>query len=616
MYNATSPDTDIPVHKPATDASAVVVLLDDQTAPPGQRRSRLYQGLREQLIIDSPCTLAAALNQMQVALTRGLHAVMLLDYELGQAMQGITPRSTGTQASFSQILLFDSVRLLNGQDVDDWLESQDQRATATLTGWRSNIDQTEFARAIEQIRQRIASGETYQVNFCYAATMGLNGSPLALYREMRKHQSVPYGALIALPDGRWVLSRSPELFVQHQDGWIKAQPMKGTAGVDTTLDLAQDPKNRAENVMIVDLLRNDLGRIAVPGSVNVPEKFAVKDYGNVRQMTSTVVAQLKPGLDWLELIEAIFPCGSITGAPKRSTMQIIRELESQARGLYTGAIGWFDPPKTQGLGNFCMSVPIRTLSLSAPKQDGHRLGLLGVGAGITWSSNASQEWDECELKSAFAHRLVTPISLFETMRAQRRHGIANLQRHLARLQTSAAAMNFAVDLEQVHKKLSTTCASLPEDGEHRLRMDLLPDGEISIQTARLEPLATPVKVLVAPDTTDSSDLFLKHKTSNRARYDAAWQQAQALGAFDMLFFNERDELTEGGRSNVFVKIDGHWYTPPLDAGVLPGVMRSVLLEDPELGARQRVITRQELLKAQAVFLCNALRGALPAKLVQ
>lgn len=607
-YRGNQQDLSLPTNHPLT------VLLDDQTAVGHERRSRLYQGLREQLLIDSPNSLPNALSQMQSGLDRGLHAVMLLDYELGVAMQGLPAREQAPEP-ISQILLFDSVKLLTGVEVDEWLLSQDQNASAMLTNLRNNIDETEFAKTVGQVRQHIANGETYQVNLCFAMRMALYGSPIALYRELRQHQAVPYGALIGLADGRWVLSRSPELFVRHQDGWIESQPMKGTSAVDSELDLANDPKNRAENVMIVDLLRNDLGRVARPGSVSVPDRFAIKRYGNVLQMTSTVRAQLRADVTWIDLLEAIFPCGSITGAPKRSTMQIIGDIEPSARGIYTGAIGWIEPTGTGELGDFCLSVPIRTLTLSAPNEHGKRSGVLGVGAGITWGSDSATEWAECMLKASFLTTMATPLTLFETMRASRTHGVAHVDRHLARLQTSANALGFMFDAQAARQALQATCDKLPDDTDHRVRLDLATDGHISLKTGPLKPLPSAVKVLLAPQTMDSGDLFLRHKTSNRALYDAAWQQAEQQGAFDMLFFNERDELTEGGRSNVFVKLDGCWYTPPLASGVLPGIMRGVLLKDEALGATERAITRRELRNAEAVLICNALRGALTATIV-
>ena len=627
------------------DLPDIVVLLDDQLAPADAARSRVYRGLKHCLRVDDPDALWTALQTMQQGLRDDLFAVLLLDYELGEQLQGLPPRtppetppstsphtpaqtppqtSPPSDGSFSHILLFSERQCLTAPEVDAWLDDQCQARSVhqtnaahrpLLTGWQPNVTETEFEQAIATIHQRIESGDTYQVNLCFAVTAALNGDPLALYRALRQHQRVAYGALIGLPDGRWVLSRSPEQFVSLHDGWLQARPMKGTAEANSTVDLATDPKNQAENVMIVDLLRNDLGRLAVPGSVSVPQRFDVQRYGDVLQMTSTVQAMPRATVSWAELLKALFPCGSITGAPKHRTMQIIRELEKSPRGLYTGAIGWIDPGASEQLNEFCLSVPIRTLTVSAPMPEGHRRVRLGVGAGITYSSTAHDEWAECSLKARFVSRLVNQAHLFETMRAHRQSGIAYLERHLARLSTSALALGLRFDATDARAQLHAACAALAPDTEHRLRLDLHADGHMTLTSAPIQPLETPVGVLLAPDPMESGDWLLRHKTTDRALYEAAWQQAVALGAFDMLFFNERDELTEGARSNVFVKLDGRWYTPPVTAGVLPGVMRSVLLEDAQLDARIATISRQDLARAEGLMICNALRGALPAQIV-
>jgi para-aminobenzoate synthetase/4-amino-4-deoxychorismate lyase len=434
---------------------------------------------------------------------------------------------------------------------------------------------------------------------------------------------VPYGALIALPDGSAVLSLSPELFIRHGRGVLTARPMKGTAAAtgDTLQDamradaLAADPKNRAENLMITDLLRNDLGRIAVPGTVTVPHLFEVDRYNSVLQMTSTVCARLRIGVTLAQAFAALYPCGSITGAPKRRTMQIIRELEADARGLYTGAIGWFDSPDNgQTIGDFCLSVPIRTLVLQAPDNGGVRAGEMGVGAGIVHDSVAAEEYAECQLKAKFLTGLGHDFELFETIYASRAEGCRHLDLHLQRLRSSAAYFGFAWDEQRVTNVLRQVCSALPA-GPHRIRLALNQAGACSVQHAALLPLTEPVKVLLAPQPTVADDLFLRHKTTVRERYDAAWRAAEAQHAFDMLFFNTRGELTEGGRSNVFVKLQGRWYTPPLASGLLPGVMRAVLLADPAWNASERRLTRDDLRAAEEVVVCNALRGALSATVV-
>ncbi len=346
---------------------------------------------------------------MQDALRSGLHAVGVFDYELGAQMHAITPRKNAS--ALTHILLFEQCRKLAAAEVAGWLEQQDRDAQpAGIAHVSDSVSEAQFKEAIHRIRTCIEAGDTYQVNYTYRIRFGAFGSPLSLYRSLRERQPVPYGALIALPDGRAVLSLSPELFAMHADGIITARPMKGTApaagdasrDADRASALANDPKNRAENLMIVDLLRNDLGRIAATGSVRVPRLFQVDRYAAVLQMTSTVEARLRDDATLADIFAAIYPCGSITGAPKRRTMQIIRELEPDARGIYTGAIGWFDAPgKDRSVGDFCMSVPIRTVTLQAPDEYGMRKGEMGVGAGIVHDSDPAEEYAECKLKASF-----------------------------------------------------------------------------------------------------------------------------------------------------------------------------------------------------------------------
>jgi para-aminobenzoate synthetase/4-amino-4-deoxychorismate lyase len=469
-----------------------------------------------------------------------------------------------------------------------------------------------------------------------------------LYRRLRARQPVRYGALIALPDGDWVLSCSPELFVEKQGETLHARPMKGTAprSDDPAADrraaefLGNDPKNRAENVMIVDLLRNDLSRVAQTGSVKVPALFSVEPYGTVWQMTSTVHAALRPGTSFAGILRALFPCGSITGAPKHRTMQLIDELESTPRGLYTGAIGWLDAPSAAAhttsagtstpaanetaCGDFCLSVAIRTLTLSRSAQTGQLEGKMGIGAGIVLDSVAADEYAECQLKARFLTHAEPGFELFETMYATREEGVRHWSRHLARLSSSAAVLGFKLDdtiANALRAEIAAKCAALPAQTPHRMRLALSKNGTANITAAVLTPLAdSTVGVLLGPDhafpATDAYDLLLRHKTTRRAEYDRGWREAEAKGAFDTLFFNGQGELTEGGRSNVFVKLAGRWWTPPLASGVLPGVMRSVLLEEASgLQAAERVLTRTDLQNAEALMVCNALRGALPARIV-
>ncbi len=598
-------------------------LLDDASVDPATgagRLSRLYTGHHATLACRDFAGWPGVLAGMEQALARGLHAVPVLSYELGQHIVGVAPRAAtpgaGSAPPLAQVLLFERCEELTQQEVAAWLAARaaDGAAEAGVAGIRANVTEAQFVDAIERIRDYIAAGDTYQVNYTYRLHFDAFGSLFALYQRLRARQPVPYGALIGFEDGRAVLSLSPELFVRREGDVLTARPMKGTAPAASddaenarrAAALSADPKNRAENLMIVDLLRNDIGRVAVTGSVEVPKLFEVTRFSSVLQMTSTVQARVRPDASLADIFNALYPCGSITGAPKKRTMEIIAELEPEPRGIYTGAIGWFAPG-----GDFCLNVPIRTLTLQAP-QDGVRKGVMGVGAGIVYDSEPHDEFAECQLKARFLTGLSNDFELFETMHATHEAGPRHVERHLQRLEASARYFGFAWDAAAARAYLTLACQALPPGQPHRLRLAMNAAGAFAVQTGQLAPLQEPVGLLLASERTDSSDLFLRHKSTLRERYDAAWKAAEAQGAFDQLFFNERDELTEGGRSNVFLRTGGLWITPPLSSGMLPGVMRAVILE--AWGAQERVVTRDMLLAAEEIVVCNSLRGAMRARL--
>lgn len=637
----------------ADERGAVFALLDDCGATAARRSSRLYTGFMHERVCADAAQLEHVCEAVAADTRRGLHAVVLADYEFGRhLLDGDSHRLSTTQRGDATLrfLLFERCEKRSREEVDAWLMARDGGAAvpsvAGTANVRASVDPAQFGAAIDAIHAALRAGDSYQVNYTYRLGFDVFGSPTALYRRLRARQPVPYGALIALPGGNWVLSCSPELFVEKQGESLRARPMKGTAPRfdDPLADrrsaefLGNDPKNRAENVMIVDLLRNDLSRVAQTGTVKVPALFSVEPYASVWQMTSTVHATLRGGTSFADILRALFPCGSITGAPKHRTMQLIDELESTPRGLYTGAIGWLAAPCASEdaneaarpdsiadetvCGDFCLSVAIRTLTLNHAPQTGKLQGTMGVGAGIVLDSVAADEYAECQLKASFLTGAEPGFELFETMYATREEGVRYLSRHLARLSSSAAVLGFRLDdVNTIRTQIAATCASIPLQTPHRVRLALSKNGTVNITAAVLTPLAEPaVGVLLGPDhafsATDANDPLLRHKTTRRAEYDRGWREAEAKGAFDTLFFNERGELTEGGRSNVFVKLAGHWWTPPLASGALPGVMRSVLLEDTSgLQAAERVLTRNDLQNAEALIVCNALRGAVTARIV-
>lgn len=615
-------------------------LLDDCGSMPARPTSRLHTGFVREHRCADPADLDATWAHVDADLRQGLHAVLLADYEWGARLQRAGhARLAADDASALRVLMFRECAMLSSDEVASWLEQLEASEAnppqpVGVMDLQPSIDELAFTEAIARIHDAIAAGETYQVNFTYRLQGQGYGSPVALYRRLRERQPVAYGALIALPQGNakagegdatHVLSCSPELFLRHDAGVLTARPMKGTAAradapegdSEMARQLSVDAKNRAENVMIVDLLRNDIGRVAQIGSVKVPTLFAIEPYATVFQMTSTVQARLRAGVGMPELLRAVFPCGSITGAPKHRTMEWIGELESTPRGLYCGAIGWIDAPaEGAAIGDFCLSVAIRTLTLGA-QQKGLRPLRLGIGAGIVQDSIALDEFEECLLKARFLTALDPGFELFETMLATPGEGIRYLDRHLARLARSARVLGFRFDRDAAMQALREALPALAPGQPSRLRLALAHGGRIGITHSPLPPLPPgAVKLLIADQRLPNANPLAAYKTTVRQHYDAGVRAAERAGAFDSLFFTEDGRLVEGGRSTVFARIDGRWWTPPVADGALPGVMRGVLIEDSIWEATERSLYREDLQAAQRLVVCNALRGVLPAQLVQ
>ncbi len=629
-----------------------VALLDDRDASPARPTSRAYSGFVREHRCADPATLAATWAAIDADLHRGLHALLLADYEWGakllQAGHQALPTGDG---SALRALMFADCAKLSRTEADQWLAQLDAeiadeagvRNAAGVMNLEASVDQPAFTQAIACIQEAIRAGETYQVNYSYRLHGQAYGSPVGLYRRLRALQPVAFGAYIQLQgaesgnagDDRTthVLSCSPELFLRHEDGLLTARPMKGTASrtrmpeadSETARHLSLDLKNRAENLMIVDLLRNDLGRIAQTGSVQVPDLFAIEPYSTVFQMTSTVQARVRPEVDFPALLRAVFPCGSITGAPKHHTMDWIARLESTPRGLYCGTIGWVDAPRGDDkLGAFCLSVAIRTITLGA-EAHGLRPARLGIGAGIVLDSRADEEFEECRLKARFLTGLPPGFELFETMRATRGQGAAHLALHLDRLGRSAQVLGFAFDRYAAQRRVESQLRGLADNPHehHRLRLSLAHDGRLQLTQAALADLpdlppgpdGAAVSLLIAPHRLPNEHPLAAHKTTLRRHYDEGVRAAERAGAFDSLFFTEDGRLVEGGRSSVFLKLAGGWYTSPVADGALPGVMRGLVLADPAWNATERRLSAADLARADAIMVCNALRGTLSARVI-
>lgn len=587
------------------------ILLDDAQSSSDKPRSRLYQSPLRTIQASNAGDLEAALQEIEQAIHDQHHVVSCFSYELGEHLLGLTPKKSKTP--WVQAWVFKDVQKLSKEDVNQWLKTQTNQAidAPVIQNTRSSIAQEQFESDIAKIQELIKSGDTYQVNHTYRIHGELSGSPLSAYEILRQKQPGPYGAYIEHPNG-WVLSCSPEWFLQKTGNTLMTKPMKGTAkvGESSSEELHDDVKNRAENVMIVDLLRNDLSKISLPGSVKVPNLFEVQQHGDVLQMTSTISSTSKENLRLKELLQAIFPCGSVTGAPKKRTMELIQKLESEPRNLYCGAIAWFDPSSQAGLGDLGMSVVIRTLELEKNQHF-----QMGVGGGITIDSESADEWHECQTKAGFLYALknqAEPIGLFETIRIEQGQA-CHLGKHLDRISQSAKSLKIKFDSNRAKSLIKEACSQLDASLIYRLRLDLSAEGLLSVKTAAIQnpqvgPILWASDILATDATMSSTDQLLSHKVTRRKLYDQAWLAAEKIGAFDALFINEKGFVTEGGRSNVFIKKDGRWLTPPLASGCLPGVMRSIVLNDAKYQALEQDITPADVLSAEEVIFTNALRG--------
>ena len=606
-----------------------MILLDDAQSTAAQPSSRLYeQAIQIWAIYPQSShahTIAAVdqcLQEINKALDQGEYVVAAFAYELGLYIHNID-RSVEPESKdhpLIQAWSFKSYERLSKANVDAYIEKkiatlEPEAQVAGVANLEFSLNQEKFSADIQAIQEYIRNGDTYQINHTFRITGETYGDPLSLYARLRERQPGRFGAFIA-QDSNFILSQSPELFIQKQGNTLKAMPMKGTASAlsDSAEHLSADAKNQAENVMIVDLLRNDLSRLALPGTVTVPKLFEVTQYGDVLQMTSTVQAEIKPEMKLGDVLNAVFPCGSVTGAPKKRSMEIIQELEPQERAYYCGALGWIDPS-----GDFAFSVPIRTLEIHQDAKTHASPFSLGIGAGITIDSEPAQEWEECQIKAAFLSKLPSSLGLFETILVSKGQ-VQNLELHLARLVNSALALGIPCSLPDMMKVIELGCQNCSLDSEYRLRLDLNPLGIASCQINPISPLEGSVKIFWARDilpdsnqaTLHSGNVLLRHKVSIRNLYDQAWRLAEGHDGFDALFTNEQGYVTEGGRSSVFIKSGDGWLTPPVSAGLLPGVMRSIILNDPQWNAHEVNLTIDDVRNAKEIMLSNALRGLIPA----
>lgn len=471
-----------------------------------------------------------------------------------------------------------------------------------LSDTQDNAAFDEYAEKIQTIRRYISEGDVYQINFTGKVKFSFEGSVVALYESLKRKQKVAYNAVLQTEHGT-IISLSPELFFRRSGSNLITRPMKGTAPRGKTLAedvkirawLKNDEKSRAENIMIVDLLRNDMGKVSEVGSVKTTSLCEVEKYETLFQMISTIESQLHENVTYYDIFKALFPSGSVTGAPKIRAMQLINEVEQHHRGVYTGAIG-FMSPKQEAVFN----VAIRTIVLRNGK------GEMGTGGGIVWDSKPEQEYNECLLKAKFLTEPYEEFSLIETILWN--NGFPFLERHLTRIKSSAEYFGFPFDETRIRMNLVDTATVFSKNTAYKVRLLLNERGDIEVQTALLaQQPSQKYKVCVSSVRTNSSNRFLYHKTTNRNLYDRMYYIAQQKGYVDVLFLNEKEEVTEGAISNVIIKKNGKLFTPPIECGLLRGVYRQHLLETLDNLEEQR-LSLEQLFSADAVYLCNAVRG--------
>ncbi len=597
----------------ADDWSAVLdqpgtVWLDTIRGEPGEAASLLFTNPHRLITAHDLADVPNALAALDDAVATGYHVAGFMSYEASAAWLPGLVASDLPATPLVWFGVYDAPRRLTPEEV---AAAMSNPAPAPLSqanfGWTPDA----YTARIDAIKNLIREGEVYQINFTGPITFDLGGAPRDLFATLRQTQRVAYGAWIRTKDTT-VVSLSPELFWGRDDDRIYTRPMKGTVRRGRTLEedtvlrewLGRDEKSRAENLMIVDLLRNDLSMCCEPGSVQVPALFTVEAYETLFQMTSTVEGRLVPDIQYADLFKALFPCGSVTGAPKLRAMQHIAKLEAQPRGVYCGTIGYITPAARARF-----SVAIRTAVLRE-QTDGSWHGTMGTGSGIVWDSDATAEYEECRLKAQF---LTAPppaqesFRLIETMCWQ--DGIRLLDRHIQRLADSAVYFGFPFDPTALRHRIHVATATLTEGTRHKVRVTLGADGVPSLTVSPLPPASTaPLRLTIARERIDSHDVFFYHKTTRRTTYETAYDAAQAAGFDEAILLNERGECCEGTRSNLFIKRkDGTFMTPPVAAGLLRGVYRQHLLASlPRV--EERTLYPRDLLTAEALYVCNAVWG--------
>lgn len=536
----------------------------------------------------------------------GFSGYSIIKYEAGYLFENkLFVLSDSKDKDLMQFYLFEDKNIcrINSSKIETGIFKKEFE----ISSFELNTTKNEFQGNIKKIKNYISAGDTYQVNYTVKGTFDFSGDLCSLFKTLIFNQSAGYIAFIN-NDPEIIISVSPELFFHYKNGNIQSKPVKGTLKRDVNVlsdylqkqKLNMDKKNRAENLMIVDLLRNDIGKICIPGKVKTKKMFEIETYESLHQMVSTITGKLKPDIKFSGIIKSLFPCGSITGAPKIRTMEIIKTLEKEKRGVYTGAIGLIRKDE------LIFNVAIRTIILKNKTK-----GEMGLGSGIVWDSNPVEEYKEVLLKSNFILKPYPYFELFETMPAENKR-VFLLNEHLERIKSSADYFLFKYDENKIFKKITAVLERSGNKKKFRMKLLLTKWGNIKILTDDYPVNPEEIKVIISEKKTDSHDPFLYHKTTNRNLYEHEYSLHSSKGFFDILFFNRKNELTEGAISNVFIKKDKTWYTPPVNCGLLPGVYRNYFLKRSKK-VKEKIISFVDLINADEILLTNSLRNKIKVK---
>ena len=536
---------------------------------------------------------------------KGYYGYSLINYEAGFLFEEkLSHLQSSDYEKLIQFFFFDK-RNVNQIKSSEIITTDFSNDKYSVKNFKLNRSETQFFDDIKKIKNYIKEGDTYQVNYTVKGKFSFSGSCSAFFENLLFNQSAKYSAFIN-NNKEIIISVSPELFFHQKNRNIISHPMKGTTrrGHNQTLDkiaeteLMKSEKNCAENVMIVDLIRNDFGRICRYGSIEVPELFTIEKYESLFQMVSQVRGKLRKKIKHFDIIQNIFPCGSVTGAPKIRTMEIINEIENNKRGIYTGSIGLIKPEE------FKMSVAIRTITIN--KQTGD--GIMGLGSGIVWDSNPKSEYEEVLLKSKFLTEPLDYFEIFETMRYENGQ-IKFIDDHIERMKSAAEYFLFKFNEKKIRKQIDKSIAELDKQKIKKIRLSLAKWGEIRVDVSDIAKPAKDILVIISQNKINSTDKFRYFKTTNRKLYDDEYKHFSSKGFFDVLYLNKKDEIAEGSRTNIFFRKGANWFTPAIESGLLPGVYRKYFIEThPDISEKN--IRIEDLINADELLLTNALRSEL------